>query len=427
MDSYGTPQYRHAEDQPEFVIWEEKNTVGFVDPEDRHCHGSRYPVAVNLPATEKTTLDLLVAVPQEYFGVPFRIHGELEMSGGTNNAVEEVIRPHAERVECFLSPGPHKVPVVVSPSWARNNMPWGLAGDISWKLYIQGTNDSSYVESPSRIEFYALREDLPHWVLDRGAVPVALAREFVLSYSQNPSLTWEEHCARIAFHTLSFRYDSKGGRAWYCRGAGFQMGRYLDDKGKAARVNCVDQAMAMRICMELSPSTTGAFHIRAAPFGYIEKAALVGQGTCNNPFFEQDRCYNPFTLEQPDKRNCRQRVCRDIPCCSGFSCHWFVALKNGNVVDSCCGPHPGKENIVEFMEDSIHGWRKLGQKLEFYEFFHVTWEKSDAPEIEQRQLVESQSNLEQPNAPGRKRKHLGKSESPWDKAEATEKKRMHLG
>ena len=286
-------------------------------------------MAVDVTQESLAALNLVLDVDKEILGVPLRIRGGNDAShnliSGTNDWL------------IFYKAGPTTVSMRVSPPWASRDTPWGVAGNIVWKLHVISTGQRLGMNS-SRVEFYAINKDLPPFY--KGTVPVKLARRFVLPRQTKTS--WIRHCCKAVFHDFLFEYETQCGGSGYgvhYGGGQFQLERYLRHIGRGELVNCFDQAGIMQICLALCPATASTDWIGMSPFGYIKTTVLVGHGACNNPMFGN---------------NGSSKVCdNNLPGRSGFGNHAFLRTKERMIVDACCGPFHGDKTLDKYINESI--------------------------------------------------------------------------
>jgi hypothetical protein len=347
------------------VVWQWNGGAEFEDNSDVEQVGSYYPVAIDIASSDvlSRTLQCTVTIDAQMIGVPLLI-------GGGNDAAETVVSSDASRPLIFTTASTQVTLVEVSPPWARNDVPWGVAGNISWRVTALPTGQVRELNS-SRLEFYAIAGALPAFY--GGTVDVTLLRRLVLP--RRSSTSWVEHCCQRTFAAFAFVYDSDKGQPAYARshtGGGFNLAAYLADIGSLPRplVNCYDQASIMQIGLGLAPATLGAGYVFLLPFGFIKTTLLVGRGVCNNPFF-LDPQWNPAILCD-----------NNAPNRSGFGNHAFVALEPGTsdkIVDTCCGYYNGTLTLAQYIAAAI----QTEADTTLYALHHITPGTAASAKVEQ--------------------------------------------
>lgn len=138
------------------------------------------------------------------------------------------------------------------------------------------------------------------------------------------------------------QYDSDGGFCGYAEaywGGCFNLEAFL--KQADPRCNCFDQAGALQ-------TLAGALGIELTwinmrPFGFINRACLIGRGETNNPFFLENE--SPEIVGRNDHKR------------SGFGEHSFCLWKKNNesevVLDSCLGPILADVPIGRYLKRNI--------------------------------------------------------------------------
>ncbi len=103
-------------------------------------------------------------------------------------------------------------------------------------------------------------------------------------------------------------------------------------------INCYDQASGLYILGRLlGIPVTYRYMSR---FGYINTVDLVGEGSCNNPF---------YPLTTGGKVTGADEV---FPVRSRFGNHAFTLL-DGYVFDACAGPHLGTRTEAQYVADTV--------------------------------------------------------------------------
>ncbi|KAI0164719.1 hypothetical protein GGR57DRAFT_209647 [Xylariaceae sp. FL1272] len=330
------PSALHAGDH---VLWDQTTQHVFDDDTDSpHICGSLHPVAVNITLPKHSRVNITIKI------LDHRLLNDRITIWGSNDVAENIIRP-VEPATTFTRTGQYTMEMKVAPVWRRDDIPWGIAGNMVWKVKHEDTGRVECLNS-SRLEFYAIKGTPPSFFGIYG-VPVKLLRRVVLPRRVWPrDSTWEEYCSTIAFQ--GFRYDIHSGAPRYFRPAAiagerttFRLATYLDDIGSGQLVNCYDQASAMQIFLALSPTVNSVEWMFMAPFGFINTTVLVGRGACNNPFYEQ-----AGEPRRPKICSAREKWR------TAFANHAFVRVNHGSIVDACCGPRFGG-TLRRFIESSI--------------------------------------------------------------------------
>ncbi|KAI9687114.1 MAG: hypothetical protein M1822_002525 [Bathelium mastoideum] len=323
------------------IIWKADSLATFEDNSDSLFSGSYYPVGVDVSNGSHAVLKMRFNVSDEkLLGVPLQIYGD-------NDVSPKVVRQQETRPVIFNMTGEWDIRLKVDPSWARRDVPWGVAGNVVWRICVIETGQLIGLNS-SRLEFYAFSPKIAP-LFPKSLVPIMLLRRFVLSRKTwTPDFSWEGYCCSLAFHDFAFRYDIWDGRPSYGRvnndGVYFRLHAYLSNiKAGPKLVNCYDQACIMKICLSLSPAIDSLEWIFMKPFGFIKTTVLIGRGVCNNPFYGQ-------------AGRSKQRLCEsNLPTRSKFNNHAFVRVggADGKIVDACSGPHLGDETLGHFIDASI--------------------------------------------------------------------------
>ncbi len=234
-------------------------------------------------------------------------------------------------------------------------------GDAAWTVTI-AANDFPQREK-TRLELFVILDkpaafyvdgawvEALRFVFQRAKIggakdPVAIGGEISKYCHGKHGLRYEIRNGRAAFGGNSFgksKFMLMNYMNWETLGTG-KFNAYGDLIQNV--VNCYDQAAALQaLAGVVGIKTVWVF---AAPFGFIKKSNLVGVGPCNNPFFDPKKGPGAITADDHVDR-------------SGFSNHAFVQISNkfGGVLDSCAGPHTGKETIVQYIANSIDATRSM--------------------------------------------------------------------
>lgn len=221
--------------------------------------------------------------------------------------------------------------------------PFGWAGDITWRVILQPKKQAVQTSATTRLEIYAVCPTTSSAAFFKGsAVPVGLLRRLVLPARGS----YVASLIQTLFQGPRFFYDSHGvlprGTAFGTTSVGgnLQITRWIKQTDPARTfpryMICYDTAALAQVGLAFQ---FGDMNFRWAfmqPFGYIEKTDLIGWGECNNPFF-----HDPDDKYLADINN---------PIRTSFWNHAFVTLPGTNkIVDACCGPHLGTEDLVTFI------------------------------------------------------------------------------
>ncbi|RSL48474.1 hypothetical protein CEP54_012910 [Fusarium duplospermum] len=320
------------------VVWRSDNLGEYEDNSDDEQVGSYYPVAVDVTDMSITArdVDVYVNVKDQMLGVPFVLYGGTDAAGTV--ASSDVSQPLM-----FYTSGEQRIRVTMSPPWERDDTPWAVAGNVTWRFHVTPTSQDVGINS-TRLEFYAINKRLPSFY--KNVVGVTLLRRFVVPLRDN-SIPWVTHCCNGTFTDFKFKHDSRSGKASYVgtyAGGSFKLASYLSDIKTGTTVNCYDQAAIMQICLGLAPAAINAKYVFMDPFGWIVATNLVGRGQCNNPFF-LNSSYNP---NQVCENNASNR--------SRFANHAFVSMDPDNknkIVDACSKPYTGDVNLDKYIKASI--------------------------------------------------------------------------
>jgi hypothetical protein len=259
---------------------------------------------------------------------------------------------------CPTSVGEHLVTVKISnlPDTAEH-----YQGDAEWSVKTaQGVFPQ---REKTRLELFVIM-DIPAAFFKDGAWVEALRFVFhktKIAGSKDPVFIGGE-ISKYCHGAHGLRYDIKSGAAafggtkfgkstfklrdymnWRTLGKGL-INAYGDTIQNV--VNCYDQAAALQ-------ALTGVLGIKAIwvladPYGFIKTSNLVGVGPCNNPFYDPKKGPGAITATDHAGR---------MP----FANHAFVQLFNklGGILDSCAGPHTGKETIVQYIANTVDATRTM--------------------------------------------------------------------
>lgn len=253
---------------------------------------------------------------------------------------------------CPTTVGVHFVGLVII------NIPDSLAhyeGDVTWSLATSKL--SIPLESKTRLELF-IGLDKPAGFFKEGAWVEALRLLFRSAKISGVKDT--SRAAEVVTHYChskhGMRYEAWSGEAQFGgedMGGTFLLMKYLNWSrhplttpniyGDFANnvVNCYDQAAAVQsLCGAIGVKIVWVFY---NPFGYIKTTNLVGVGNTNSPFFKGK---GPKAQPIVD-RNDRNRT--------AFSNHAFLQVgdRSGNILDACAGPHLGKEDMRQYIKNTI--------------------------------------------------------------------------
>lgn len=302
------------------VIWKKTWAAKDVnDDSDLGVNGSYYPASIDLNAAT-TTMSVTLSANDKYKDVAFQLIGELRAHVIVNGS------------PCYVGKT-NSVPL----SAKHPGIPWGYDGDIQWKLIDTKANNTVYVLNQTRVEIYGLSSSLPSF-LKNPAVPVRFLRYIALP---EPKTDYKHWVATTCMTDFWFRYDVYRGKARYAgsnTGGSYKFKFWVKDMFSRHLINCYDQAGIVQLanCLkEGNPTNTWAY---TKTYGYINKTQLVGVGQSNNPFYRSQlaiRCIDHY-----DPRR------------TMFGNHSYIIL-DGKVMDACCGPHTGTEDLSTYLTNAI--------------------------------------------------------------------------
>ncbi|KAG9126049.1 hypothetical protein FRC07_005114 [Ceratobasidium sp. 392] len=295
--------------------------------------------------------------------------------------------PGGYRIENVEINPRHITANLLPPVSQPKDCPWGLEDDITWTFSFNAEDGSSYTSSLTlkhRIEIYAVTSYNGSYKTkpahDYGIPRVAL--NFYLIYAKNnapqPIQNIKDYVTSIvhAVHWFSgFAYDVWHGGAHFAgngaddNNAWFNVRRWasllrIPANNAAARdhahlVNCYDQAGAVWIGITLALDSSNDDELIwrfAEPFGFINRAHLVGWGQTTSPFI-YDGEKDPEGNVDADPGSIDAKF-NDMPITergpkrSGFWNHAFLQF-NKQALDATCGPRTGEENLDQYLKLSI--------------------------------------------------------------------------
>ncbi|KAL9036280.1 MAG: hypothetical protein Q9214_006208 [Letrouitia sp. 1 TL-2023] len=306
-------------------IWSDDPRYNLRDNSIPGVAGSYKPASVDVSL--KTTI-LIVYLRQDpsVSSIAFQLIGDLH-----------------GRVVVNASPCYAGLPNPVALSTKHAGIPWGYAGDIQWSLIHPKTKERIPLNQ-TRVEIYGLSSYLPPFFKNPGT-PVKFLRYIALPEPKTDYRSW---VATTCMTDFWFRYDTFNGKPRFASsptGVGYKFNYWLSTIFTRLTVNCYDQAGIVQLAYSLqvgNPQNTWAY---MAPYGFINKTQLVGEGQSNNPFYRQQlaiRCIDGY-----DPRRTQ------------FGNHAFI-ISGGLVMDSTCGPHTGNETPPAYVSAAIDNSRPSG-------------------------------------------------------------------
>ncbi len=244
-----------------------------------------------------------------------------------------------------------------------------IADDAKWLVEYKG----KYTELPqkTRLELFFIYKK-PALFFTNGVWVETLRFLFEkagVKGNKDPAKTAEK-ITKYCHSSHGLEYHTAGGAPKYCSsdsGGNFELKKYMS-KTKGNVINCYDQAAAVQaFCGALGIQSTWIY---MNPYGFINKLALVGIGSCNNPFFKLDPNHistKPVvTMKTPLNRKTvtisigsdsiayTSLECTDGKLRTYFGNHAFIKLdQNNNILDACAGPAQGTENLSGYASTAI--------------------------------------------------------------------------
>ena len=315
------------------MIWDSGDPATYHDDTTDHVAGSYSPVTVDV-ASSSNYLDITLVVGDDLKGVPFHFRANFEHD-------KDVFSNPS--ILYFTSVGTKLIRVAIHPSWAVQNLPWGIAGDVTWTLSIAPTSQIIPITT-TRVEIYGLTNSLPAFY--NNGIDVRLPRILVLPTRNGSAEEWVAYVI-AALHgkdgITKFQYDTLYGRAFFgvsASGGDFDLRSWVDAPKSNRIVNCYDQAAILQIALGLVVPGTSTW-LFLQPFGYIKTTRLVGiHEDCNNPFYRSNG-----TKPLVDRNDAKRTI---------FGNHAFIEIpsKNDKIGDACTQPHLASEDRAEFIKAS---------------------------------------------------------------------------
>ena len=177
------------------------------------------------------------------------------------------------------------------------------------------------------------------------------------------AITTYLHANAPAGHGLTYDSAGRGGSAYIISNK-FELTDYII-KGRGSVVNCYDQAGGVYVLSRLlginsefvfmGRRQTGYTTFNGKPpFGYINAVNLVGEGTCNNPFYPRVLPPNNIKLLDGGASN------KTYPERSSFGNHAFV--RHNALIYDACALYLGVGNLVAYANASIDVSSSLEQQ-----------------------------------------------------------------
>lgn len=325
------PAIRKTENQ---LLWESVAEPDvYIDDSMDRVTGSFSPVTTDL--TTDATLDVVLDIDEHLVGIPFQLCGDL---GENLNVICNTT------IHYFQAIGPRTISVSVLPSWRSTTFPWGLAGDVIWRVYIKPTMQSITITT-TRLEIYGLAAALPSFFANQ--VSVAFLRTLVLPARKSGETDWTWYVIRELSETygrLRFQYDARWGAPHFDvgpYGGNFELGLWTRRCTiRNAPINCYDLAGILQIAVGLAPEVKCAWKFMA-PFGYLLQTNLIGVGCCNNPFYQSNNT-TPIIGNNDVRR-------------TAFGNHAFLSITSDakHIADACAGPHVVSEDLQGYIKAAI--------------------------------------------------------------------------
>ena len=240
-----------------------------------------------------------------------------------------------------------------------NNTPTTIKKTTSdvWQWKMENINGhgsaacDANVSGPHTV-YTILAEPTPPWVNTWGSQKNAWTKALdfaIVSASCNGDSTASNALSHIAQYLHAghgFTYDINGGRPKYASsnlGGTMDLTGYIDKSSQLYGtegnvINCYDQASG--VCTFGRLLGVSVTYRYMSPFGYINTVNLVGEGSCNNPF---------YPLTTGGKVTGADEV---APVRSRFGNHAFTLL-DGYVFDACAGPHLGTRTEAQYVSDTV--------------------------------------------------------------------------
>ena len=323
-------QNRKAANQ---VIWDSANPHGNDDNTTTGVAGSYSPVTMDLAAAA-VYLNVTINITNDLIGVPFYVQADLGADLNVLNNPNPLL---------FTSAGTQVIRATIQPEWQSATFPWGMTGDVVWKLSVGPTRQSIPITT-TRLEIYGLTSKLRPFF--ENQIGVLLLRAIVLP-ARDRGTDWVQYVINTAFGTYgttTFRYDTKYGLPRFGVrniGGDFNLHAWIALRSTPGTLlNCFDQAAILQICLALVPDGTSNW-LYQEPFGYIAPTNLIGVGLCNNPVFGKNG--TPPMVGNNDAQRTK------------FDNHAFVSIvsRANRIGDACGGPHLASENLEQYIAASI--------------------------------------------------------------------------
>ncbi|RHZ46472.1 uncharacterized protein CDV56_103385 [Aspergillus thermomutatus] len=313
------------------VIWTPQIAQSVQDNTMRTVNGSFQAVAVQSEQMSSTIqVDLASSGDANIDKIPVALRGIL------NGAVvfESGVGRFNSRIDCTMLQKPN-----------CDAGPFGWAGDMTWQVVLQPKKQAVETSATTRIEIYAVtNETTDAQFFKTTSVPIGLLRRVVLRTTGN----YVAFLADTLFRDFGYLYDALGslpsGTAFGTASSGgnLQITKWAKraNSGYPQFLVCYDTAALAQVGLAFYSGNVAYAWVYMDPFGYINDTQLIGWGQCNSPFFKDPE--DKFKQDIND-------VSRQ-----GFGNHAFVAVPRTNaIIDSCCGPHIGNEDLNSFISQSV--------------------------------------------------------------------------
>jgi len=220
-------------------------------------------------------------------------------------------------------------------------------GDIKWEIDIPNYGKQSM--GSSFIEVYRIIEDTSHPFLNNGR-PIEALRFLYdklslsrvnVKVTQTSDINITAKITRYLHKSHGLKYDTYSGASHFLMikgryDASFKLYDYIN-KSIGNIVNCYDQASAVNVFSAIMGTSGEKIFVK--PFGYIKETNLIGEGSCNNPFYNSNGSKKVIDLNSSNR--------------TAFGNHQFYKDKSKMIFDACAGPHLGTETYNEYLKNSV--------------------------------------------------------------------------
>ncbi|KAF9888250.1 hypothetical protein FE257_008819 [Aspergillus nanangensis] len=223
--------------------------------------------------------------------------------------------------------------------------PFGWAGDVAWQVVLQPKKQVVEASTTTRVEIYCVtKRTTDAAFFKKTPVPIGLLRRVVLRTTGN----YVEFLARTFFEDFGYLYDAHGtlpaGTAFGTTSGGgnLQITKWAKraNSGYPQWLICYDTAALAQVGLAFYYGDVSYAWMFMKPFGFINETQLIGWGTCNSPFFRDPEDKYMANINDANRQ--------------AFGNHAFAAIPGSTaVIDSCCGPHTGNEDLSAFVASSV--------------------------------------------------------------------------